>query len=84
MVLSLFGCANKAKSRLTEVEVAKPVRTNVPIYSEWIGTTVGPEDGNVLSVTVCAVMGPAIRIHSLLAGSFFAGSSLGWIWTSWS
>ncbi len=49
MVLGLVGCANKAKSRLTEVEVAKPVRTNVPIYSEWIGTTVGYIDAQIHS-----------------------------------
>jgi hypothetical protein len=35
MVQGLVGCTHKAKTRLTEVEVAKPVRTDVPIYSEW-------------------------------------------------
>jgi hypothetical protein len=41
MVLVLVDCTHKPKTRLTEVEVAKPVRADVPIYSEWIGTTVG-------------------------------------------
>ena len=49
MALSLVGCADKPKTRLTEVEVAKPVRTDVPIYSEWIGTTVGYIDAQIHS-----------------------------------
>ena len=49
MVLGLVGCAHKAKTRLTEVEVAKPVRTDVPVYSEWIGTTVGYIDAQIHS-----------------------------------
>src|SRR6201998_3874903 len=47
MALGLVGCAHKAKTRLTEVEVAKPVRTDVPIYLEWIGTTVGYIDAQI-------------------------------------
>jgi hypothetical protein len=47
MVLASLGCANKAKTRLTEVDVGKPVRTNVPVYSEWIGTTVGYIDAQI-------------------------------------
>ncbi len=49
MALGLVGCTHKAKTRLTEVEVAKPVRTDVPIYSEWIGTTVGYIDAQIHS-----------------------------------
>jgi membrane fusion protein (multidrug efflux system) len=49
MVLGLVGCADKSKTRLTEVEVAKPVRTDVRIYSEWIGTTVGYIDAQIHS-----------------------------------
>jgi membrane fusion protein (multidrug efflux system) len=49
MVLGLVGCTDKPKSRLTEVEVAKPVRTDVPLYSEWIGTTVGYIDTQIHS-----------------------------------
>src|ERR1700688_4113059 len=49
MALGLVGCTHKAKTRLPEVEVAKPVRTDVPIYSEWIGTTVGYIDAQIHS-----------------------------------
>src|ERR1700688_2070958 len=49
MALALVGCTHKAKTRLTEVEVAKPVRTDVPMYSEWIGTTVGYIDAQIHS-----------------------------------
>jgi hypothetical protein len=33
MALGLVGCTHKPKTRLDEVAVAKPVRTDVPIYS---------------------------------------------------
>ena len=49
MVLSSVGCAHKANTPLTEVEVAKPVRRDVPVYSEWIGTTVGYIDAQIHS-----------------------------------
>jgi hypothetical protein len=49
MVLGLVGCADKPKTRLTEVEVPKPLRTDVPIYSEGIGTTVGYIDAQIHS-----------------------------------
>ncbi len=48
MVLSA-GCAHKAQTPLTVVEVAKPLRRNVPVYSEWIGTTVGYIDAQIHS-----------------------------------
>jgi membrane fusion protein (multidrug efflux system) len=48
-VLSSVGCGHKAKSPLIEVEVAKPVRRDVPDYSEWIGTTVGFIDAQIHS-----------------------------------
>jgi hypothetical protein len=41
IVLGSVGCAHKVTTSLTEVEVARPIRTDVPLYSEWIGTTVG-------------------------------------------
>jgi membrane fusion protein (multidrug efflux system) len=47
--LSSVGCAHKAKTQLTEVEVAEPVRRDVPVYSEWIGTTVGFIDAQIHS-----------------------------------
>ena len=49
MVLSSAGCAHKAKTPLTVVEVAKPLRRDVPVYSEWIGTTVGYIDAQIHS-----------------------------------
>jgi membrane fusion protein (multidrug efflux system) len=35
--------------RLPEVEVAKPIRADVPLFSEWIGTTVGYIDAQIHS-----------------------------------
>jgi len=57
IVVGSVGCAHKAKTPLTEVEVAKPVRTDVPVYSEWIGTTVGYID---------------VQVHSKVAGYLVA------------
>jgi membrane fusion protein (multidrug efflux system) len=57
IVVGSVGCAHKAKTPLTEVEVAKPVRTDVPVYSEWIGTTVGYID---------------VMVHSKVAGYLVA------------
>lgn len=41
------GCAHRAKAPLIQVEVAQPVLRDVPIYSEWIGTTVGFIDAQI-------------------------------------
>jgi multidrug efflux pump subunit AcrA (membrane-fusion protein) len=49
MVLSSVGCAHQANTPLIEVDVAKPVRRDVPVYSEWIGTTVGYIDAQIHS-----------------------------------
>jgi membrane fusion protein (multidrug efflux system) len=49
MVLSSVGCAHKANTPLTEVVVAKPIRRDVPVYSVWIGTTVGYIDAQIHS-----------------------------------
>ena len=50
LVLSLSGCSNApAPPRLTAVSVAKPVQRDVPLYSEWIGTTVGFIDADIHS-----------------------------------
>jgi len=57
IIVGSVGCAHKAKTPLTEVEVAKPVRTDVPVYSEWIGTTVGYID---------------VQVHSKVAGYLVA------------
>src|ERR1035438_3280325 len=48
--LSLFGCFRKpAPPRLTEVTVGTPIRQDVPVYSQWIGTTVGFIDAEIHS-----------------------------------
>ncbi len=49
VVLSSVGCAHRTKAPLTEVDVAQPVRRDVPVYSEWIGTTVGYIDAQIHS-----------------------------------
>jgi membrane fusion protein (multidrug efflux system) len=49
MVLCSVGCAHRSKTQLTVVDVAKPLRTDVPVYSEWIGTTVGYIDAQIHS-----------------------------------
>jgi membrane fusion protein, multidrug efflux system len=49
IALESVGCTEKVTARLTEVEVAKPVRADVPLYSEWIGTTVGYIDAQIHS-----------------------------------
>jgi hypothetical protein len=57
------GCTHKPKTRLTEMEVAKPVRTDVPVYSEWIGTTVGYIDAQIHSKVAGYLLaqGPDLR-----------------------
>ena len=48
--LCLCGCSEKpAHLRLIEVTVATPIRQDVPVYSQWIGTTVGFIDAEIHS-----------------------------------
>jgi membrane fusion protein (multidrug efflux system) len=48
--LSLGGCFKKpAPPILTEVTFSTPVRQDVPVYSQWIGTTVGFIDAEIHS-----------------------------------
>jgi membrane fusion protein (multidrug efflux system) len=49
MLVGSAGCARKPTAVLTEVDVAVSVRRDVPIYSEWIGTTVGFIDAQIHS-----------------------------------
>src|ERR1039458_125086 len=50
VVLSLSGCFKKPPpTRLTEVTFSTPVRQDVPVYSQWIGTTVGFIDAEIHS-----------------------------------
>jgi membrane fusion protein, multidrug efflux system len=47
---SFCGCVRKtAPPRLTEVTFATPIRQDVPVYSQWIGTTVGFIDAQIHS-----------------------------------
>ena len=49
-VLCLCGCFHKpAPLRLAEVTVGTPIRQDVPVYSQWIGTTVGFIDAEIHS-----------------------------------
>jgi len=51
MSIGFSGCAGKqvAAPRRTEVEVATPLRKDVPIYSQWIGTTIGYVEAQIHS-----------------------------------
>src|ERR1039458_4709409 len=50
VTLSLCGCFKKpAPPILTEVTFSTPVRQDVPVYSQWIGTTVGFIDAEIHS-----------------------------------
>ena len=48
-VLSLCTCQKPTAPRLTEVTVGTPIRQDVPVYSRWIGTTVGFIDAEIHS-----------------------------------
>ncbi len=47
--LSLCSCHKPAPPPVTEVTVGTPIRRDVPVYSEWIGTTVGFIDAEIHS-----------------------------------
>ncbi len=48
--IGLSGCAGRpALPKPTEVEVASPLRKDVPVYSEWIGTTIGYVEAQIHS-----------------------------------
>src|ERR1700733_6704872 len=50
ITVSLCGCFHKPEPpRLTEVTVGTPIRQDVPVYSQWIGTTVGFIDAEIHS-----------------------------------
>ena len=49
VTLSLCGCQKPVPPRLTEVTVGTPIRQDVAVYSEWIGTTVGFIDAEIHS-----------------------------------
>ena len=53
LIIAAFGhcgCSKKpAPPRLAEVTVGTPIRQDVPVYSQWIGTTVGFIDAEIHS-----------------------------------
>jgi membrane fusion protein (multidrug efflux system) len=50
VTLSLCGCSHEPPpQRLTEVTIGTPIRQDVPVYSQWIGTTVGFIDAEIHS-----------------------------------
>ena len=67
VVLSSPGCAHKAKTPLTVVEVAKPLRRDVPVYSEWIGTTVGYIDAQIHSKVTGYILAQNYKEGSLVS-----------------
>jgi membrane fusion protein (multidrug efflux system) len=67
IALSLCGCFKKpAPPRLTEVTVGTPVRQDVPVYSQWIGTTVGFIDAAIHSKVTGYLMAQDYREGSLV------------------
>ena len=65
-VLSLCGCFRKPAPRLTEVTVGTPIRQDVPVYSQWIGTTVGFIDAEIHSKVTGYLMAQDYREGSLV------------------
>ena len=66
IVLGSVGCTQKVRARLTEVEIAKPIRADVPVYSEWIGTTVGYIDAQIHSEVTGYVLAQDYREGDLV------------------
>src|ERR1022692_718589 len=66
-VLCLCGCFHKpAPLRLAEVTVGTPIRQDVPVYSQWIGTTVGFIDAEIHSKVTGYLMAQDYREGSLV------------------
>ena len=67
VTLSLCGCFQKPlPPHLTEVTVATPIRQDVPVYSQWIGTTVGFIDAEIHSKVTGYLMAQDYREGSLV------------------
>jgi multidrug efflux pump subunit AcrA (membrane-fusion protein) len=67
LTLSLCGCLKKPRQpRLTEVTVGTPVQQDVPVYSQWIGTTVGFIDAEIHSKVTGYLMVQDYREGSLV------------------
>jgi hypothetical protein len=63
MVLSSVGCAPRSKTPLTVVEIGKPVRRDGPVYSEWIGATVGYIDAQIHASTILGLIPMALVLE---------------------
>src|ERR1039458_449598 len=67
VTLSLCGCFQKPlPPHLAEVTVATPIRQDVPVYSQWIGTTVGFIDAEIHSKVTGYLMAQDYREGSLV------------------
>ena len=65
--LSLCGCFRKpAPPRFTGVTVGMPIRQDVPVYSQWIGTTVGFIDAEIHSKVTGYLLAQDYREGSLV------------------
>jgi multidrug efflux pump subunit AcrA (membrane-fusion protein) len=67
IALSLCGCfKNPAPPRITEVTIGTPIRQDVPVYSQWIGTTVGFIDAEIHSKVTGYLMAQNYQEGSLV------------------
>jgi len=66
LVLCLCSCHKPAPPRLTEVTVGTPIRQDVPVYSQWIGTTVGFIDAEIHSKVTGYLLAQDYREGSLV------------------
>src|ERR1017187_638371 len=67
VTLTLCGCFKKnPPPRLTEVTVGTPIRQDVPVYSQWIGTTVGFIDAEIHSKVTGYLMAQNYQEGSLV------------------
>jgi membrane fusion protein, multidrug efflux system len=66
VALSLCSCHKPAPPRLTEVTVGTPLRQDVPVYSQWIGTTVGFIDAEIHSKVTGYLLAQDYREGSLV------------------
>ena len=67
VVLGLGGCFKKPTPPiLTEVTFSTPVRQDVPVYSQWIGTTVGFIDAEIHSKVTGYLMAQDYQEGSLV------------------
>jgi membrane fusion protein (multidrug efflux system) len=64
--LSLCSCHKPTPARLTEVTVGTPIRQDVPVYSQWIGTTVGFIDAEIHSKVTGYLLAQDYREGSLV------------------